>query len=310
MTKLTDQPLAATALEYSPPDISEDTIRENMPEILDILLTDRTASTSRIRRNIIWANRNYVRFGKQFYAPTSEIKPNLVTKEMGKVIMPRALKSVKEQKSRAKSKAEIFTPISIVKRQTDSADEGFANDDLETYVKRSWLEIACGEAPYIATRYDMYTGEIIPLPKRTGALDRKLKRINAEVDDPAQYQRLAELAYQACYGFEWNGDSLLIARENLLYTYRDYYTAKWGVGPSDAKFKTIAEIISYNIFQMDGLKLIIPLSDKPAQPAHNSPTLFPDLTKSPAPKISNKGRRVKIMNWETNRLELFDKDMN
>jgi hypothetical protein len=70
----------------------------------------------------------------------------------------------------------------------------------------------------MATRYDMGTGEIIPLAERVGFIDRKLSRINAEVTDKAEWQRLVELAYKASYGFEWNGDSLLLARENLLYT--------------------------------------------------------------------------------------------
>ena len=40
-------------------DISENWIREKIPHILDILLIDRTASTSRITKNIIWANDSY-----------------------------------------------------------------------------------------------------------------------------------------------------------------------------------------------------------------------------------------------------------
>lgn len=115
---------------------------------------------------------------------------------------------------------------------------------------------------YMATRYDMETGEIIPFIERVGFVDRKLQRINNEVDDKAEWHRLVEEAYKASYGFEWNGDSLLLARENLLYTYQDYYIYKWKEKPTHGLLKEIAEIISYNIFQMDGLKYIIPLSEK------------------------------------------------
>lgn len=62
-------------------------------------------------------------------------------------------------------------------------------------------------------------------------LDRKMARLNREVNNKAEWQRLAELAYKASYGFEWNGDSLLLARENLLYSYRDYYCDKWNELP-------------------------------------------------------------------------------
>lgn len=152
------------------------------------------------------------------------------------------------------------------KKQNDALDEHHTQDDLDTYVKRTWLEITCGEAPYMATRYDMQTGEFIPLAERVGFVDRKLCRINHEIHDKKLWQKFAIQAYQASYGFEWSGDSLLLARENLLYTYRDYYIKKWESEPMLKDMKKIATVISYNLFQMDGLKYIIPLSD-----THQSP---------------------------------------
>lgn len=266
-------------VSISSTDILENTIREQMPGILDILLIDRTTSTSKKKKNIIWANENYVKFGSKAYAATAQMLPELVTGRMGNIIKPRALKSKEMQKERTKSKAEVFTPTWIVKKQNDEIEKDYINDDLETYVKRTWLEITAGEAPYMATRYDVETGEIVPLTKRAGFVDRKLKRINAEVDDKVEWQRLVVEAYKSSYGFEWSGDSLLLARENLLYTYRDYYFQKWLEEPTYGLFANIAKIISYNLFQMDGLKYIIPLTEK----------------------------RVKIMNWETNKMEFFDK---
>ena len=154
----------------------------------------------------------------------------------------------------------------------------------------------------------METGEIVPLNERVGFVDRKLKRINAEVEDKAEWQRLVEEAYKSSYGFEWSGDSLLLARENLLYTYRDYYLSKWLEEPLYGLFEDIAEIISYNIFQMDGLKYIIPLSEKLQKVESFQMSLFDFDDEEPAKEwIIKPGKRVKLMNWETNKMEYFDK---
>lgn len=140
----------------------ENLLRETMPAILDILLIDRTTSTTRTKKNIIWANENYSRYGFKEYSAEAQMKSILVTGIHGQLIMPRALKSRELQKKRTKSKAEVFTPTWIVKKQNDAVDKGYQTDDLETYVNRTWLEITCGEAPYMASRYDMATGDIMP----------------------------------------------------------------------------------------------------------------------------------------------------
>ena len=287
-------------------DILENTLREQMPGIFDILLMDRTTSTPKTKKNIIWANENYIKHGNEAYAAIAQMRPELVTGQMGQIIKPRALKSKEMQKERTKSKAEVFTPTWIVKKQNDAVEKDYLDDDLETYVKRTWLEITCGEAPYMATRYDMVTGEIVPLNERVGFVDRKLKRINEEVVDKAEWQRLVVEAYKSSYGFEWSGDSLLLARENLLYTYRDYYFAKWLEEPLYGLFEDIAEIISYNVFQMDGLKYIIPLTEKREKIVEVQLSLFDD--EEPEEQWDIKpGKRVKVMNWETNKMEFFDK---
>ena len=288
-------------------DISETLIRERMPEILDILLIDRTKSTARKIQNIIWANDNYMQFGAKAYAPEAPIKPELVTGVMDSIIMPRALKSSELQKERTKAKAEVFTPTWVVKRQNDAVDENYASDNLETYTNRTWLEITCGEAPYMVSRYDMDTGDEISLPDRVGFVDRKLRRINAEVNDQATWQTLVETAYKASYGFEWSGDSLLLARENLLYTYRDYFMAKWRVEPDIEQLKTVAKIISYNVFQMDGLKFVVPLSETRVKVIQQEISLFDDPADIQEEWISKPGKRVKVMNWSKNKMEFFDK---
>ena len=289
------------------PDVIEDDIRTQMPHILEILLLDRTTSSPKSSHNIIWANDNYKKYDAVSYAATAQIRPELITGKRGKLIMPRALKAADLQKKRTKTKAEVFTPTWIVKKQNDAVDGDFKSDDLETYTRRKWLEITCGEAPYMASRYDMGTGQVVPLRERVGFVDRKLARINKEVIDKAEWQRLVELAFRASYGFEWNGDSLLLARENLLYTYRDYYIEKWSEPPIYGLFEEIAKIISYNVFQMDGLTYTIPLSEKRERVKIYQLSMF-DLDEPQKEKWTIvHGKRVKIMNWDTNKMEFFDR---
>lgn len=290
-------------------DVCEDFLAKNIPKILDILLIDRTKSNIKYTKNIIWANDNYIHIDNKKYASKAQILPELITGSYEGIIKPRVLKTVDLQKERTKSKAEVFTPSWIVKIQNDAVDELYKNDNLETYIARTWLEITCGEAPYMTTRYEMSTGEYIPITKRVGFLDRKLQCINNEAKTQKRWKELAIIAYQACYGFEWNGDSLLLARENLLYTLLDYYYDKWGKVPSLGYVKQIAEIISYNVFQMDGLKYIIPLSDHLIIKKKSQLELFDEPLGEIPPVERTKGISVKVMNWTKGKMELFTKGM-
>lgn len=286
--------------------ISENNLRDKMPSVFNILLIDRTKSTKSCTQNIIWANENYIKYDVEKYSPTSEIKIELITGEHNNIIQPRALKATDLQKKRTRAIAEVFTPIETLKEQIDEIDKNYQNDDLETYTKRTWIEITCGEGPYIVTRYNVVTGNFIYLDERVGFLDRKLKRINKECDIKDKWKELVNEAYKATYAFEWNGDSLLLARENLLYTYFDYYYDKWNSEPSLEDIEEIALIISYNIFQMDGLKCIIPLSD--VEPKKNEQlNLFNKIEKIVKKTPNKKGQYVKIMNWKKNKMEFFKK---
>lgn len=286
--------------------ISENNLRDKMPSVFNILLIDRTKSTKSCTQNIIWANENYIKYDVEKYSPTSEIKIELITGEHNNIIQPRALKATDLQKKRTRAIAEVFTPIETLKEQIDEIDKNYQNDDLETYTKRTWIEITCGEGPYIVTRYNVVTGNFIYLDERVGFLDRKLKRINKECDIKDKWKELVNEAYKATYAFEWNGDSLLLARENLLYTYFDYYYDKWNSEPSLEDIEEIALIISYNIFQMDGLKCIIPLSDVELQ-KNEQLNLFNKIEKIVKKTPNKKGQYVKIMNWKKNKMEFFKK---
>ena len=122
------------------------------------------------------------------------------------------------------------------------------------------LEITCGEAPYLVSRYDTVTGEPIPVERRIGLLDRKLRVVSENTSTTGEWLKAAQAAYMSIYGFEWQGDNLVLAREALLYTFLDYFRAKFGKEPQLKSLQYIAYIISWNIWQMDGLKGVIPNS--------------------------------------------------
>jgi len=179
-------------------------------------------------------------------------------------IVPRFVKSKEDRKNRTKNKGEVFTPLHIIAVMNDSVDENYDSCVLEDYINQTWLEITCGEAPFMVSRYHMDTGEPIPFEKRQGFIDRKLRKINQSVYEMNKWQELVISSYKASYGFEWSADSILLARENLLFTYFDYFIQKWNLFPSRKYIEDIARIISYNVFQMDGLTGNIPLTKTPA----------------------------------------------
>lgn len=264
-------------------DISENELLRQSEELLAELLRDHTTGG-----NIFWATEDYTSLGESYgyYAP---ITIPCITGEHGSVIQPRVLKSRSEQINRTKDKAEVFTPSWVCNAQNNLIDEAwfgrkdvFNHEHPETktwtattepitfpedktwkdYVRSTRMEITCGEAPYLVSRYDMTTGEFIPLPQRIGMLDRKLRVISENTTTSGEWLRMAQVAYKNIYAYEWQGDNLLLAREALLITFIEYYTEKFGEKPQERSIKYIAYIIAWNVFQMDGLKGVVPNSCK------------------------------------------------
>ena len=282
-------------------DILENDLREQYPEVLDILLRDHTT-----QKNIFWATNNYQYIGKD-YDFASPILPEHITGERGNVIMPRVKKDKDLQQSRVRDMAEVFTPSWICNAQNNLIDNAWFDrvnvfnteitnpDGLHSwqvnaekivfpegktwkhYVRDTRLEMTCGEAPYITSRYDTTTGEYIPIENRIGLLDRKLRVVSENVNTSGEWLKAAQMAYMNTYAFEWQGDSLLLAREAMLYTFIDYFTHKFGKLPKLNSIQYIAYIISWNVWQMDGLKGVVPNS------CHDEVTteLFGDETKAP-----------------------------
>ena len=181
-------------------DVREDDLLAISSEVLDTLLKDHTTG-----HNIFWATHDYESLGSA-YDYHSPILPELITGEHGMVILPRVLKSKALQNDRVKDMAEVFTPSWVCNAQNNLVDEAwFGRKDVfntedpsnhswtpnphiiefpenkfwKDYVRATRMEITCGEAPYLVSRYDTTTGELIPIGKRIGLLDRKLRVIRS-----------------------------------------------------------------------------------------------------------------------------------
>lgn len=120
------------------------------------------------------------------------------------------------------------------------------------------LEITCGEAPYLTTRYDVETGELIPVENRMGILDRKLRVVTENTQTEADWFKWAIRALESTYGYEFQGDNVLIARLNVLATFEEYFAARWQKLLNSSQFQRAINIVVWNIWQMDGLTRTIP----------------------------------------------------
>ena len=312
-------------------DIKENRILALDSMLLNILLKDNSSG-----KNIIWATDDYTQYDET-YTKDRQITVFSVTGKNGTIIKPRVEKTKQEQLTRVRDKAEVFTPSWICNKQNNLVDNAwfgrenvfnveqektwtatlekiaFPTQDGKTwqdYVKANRLEISCGEAPYLASRYDTVSGNTIPVKERIGLLDRKLRVVSENVDDEQEWYEWAKQAVKSVYGYEWQGDNVLLARENLLFTFSDYYEDKFNKKPSKDWLREIAEILSWNIWQMDGLKFVIPNSCK-----HGTETeafIWGEETheeicegcKKNNPKKHN-GIYCYVMDWETNKKVKF-----
>lgn len=267
--------LASTTADV---DISEQLLAAEMPEVMERLLLDRTTG-----HNIIWATAGYEHRGKG-YAWGDEITVDTLTRGDGLVVVPRCRKAVTEQARRVKDRAEVFTPSWVCNRQNNIIDEAwFGRRDVfnrefpdhtwlttsspvamplgrtwRDYIDERRLEMTCGEAPYLASRHDSVTGQPIAVADRIGLLDRKLRVVAEHCATPRSFRRYALRALRSVYGFEWQGDSLLLAREALLFSYIEHYRRAFAAPPHRRSLLAAADIISWNLWQMDGLHSVVP----------------------------------------------------
>ena len=282
--------------------------RYPLDRILDKLLIDKTTG-----KRIIWATDGYSEYGEN-YCDRFEITPGALAGINPVLIQPRAFKALETQQQRTKSKAEVFTPSWIVNKMVNHLDEEwFGRSDVfniekdqtwetetekidfqgkkwKDYVDRSVLEITCGEAPFIVSRYNATTGEIIPIEERIGILDRKLRIVTENTGNEEDWVKWAKRAYESVYGYEYQGDNLLIGRINLLMTFVDYYQSIWNKEAGKDLLTAITNIITWNFWQMDGLNGTVPLGVP--QPVFEQMTLF-DIEDKP----EEKAPLCKVRKW-------------
>ena len=296
------------------------------PEVqtaLPVLLQDKST-----KRNIIWAT-DPPEALRDVADDKSEITmPQL--QQMGyEAILPRMMKQADTQQERTRKKGEVFSPAWVCNKMNNALDANWFGPDApknlfteelpqswqttpepvpfdnshkwEKYVDSRRLEVTCGEAPFLASRYDAATGEMIPVGKRIGILDRKLRIVNENTSTEADWLKWAIRAMQSTYGYEYQGDNLLLARTNLLMTFVEYLQARWERLPTTKELYTVANIIAWNVWQMDGLRLSVP-GGKP-QPETEQLDFFSmfGTAEEQTPAVS-----CKVKDWRSNKTQDFE----
>lgn len=304
-------------------DIIEQNIADLSIDLLKTLLRDRTTG-----KNIKWATDNYEEYGNGYFRD-QEITPDLIIGERTEIVQPRVSKTNEEQVKRKRDKAEVFTPSWLCNLQNNLVDEAwFGKSDVfnkgeygkwrtikrkivfpegknwKQYVDEKRLEISCGEAPYLVSRYDTVDGKPISIEKRIGILDRKLRVINENVEDEEEWYKWSIRAFQSTYGYEYQGDNIILARENLLCTFVDNMVYKFGHEPLVNQLNEIARIISWNIWQMDGLTGTVPFSDVAVQ--NEQMTIFDFISCEDVTSTKREPILCKIYDWRSNCSVVFN----
>ncbi len=236
--------------------------------LLESLLIDKSSGSP-----IIWATDAYAAWGDAF-ARTAPVTPELLLRPPFR-LMTRAAKESNARSERTRSHAEVFTPLWVVKKMNDFMEaEWFGRGGVfdaprvrfpkdliwQQFVLSRRMEITCGEAPYLVSRYDVSSGFLVPPFSRVGILDRKLRVVTEYTAAEGDRLEWAFRALQATYGYEFQGDNVLLARLNVLLSFEEYMRAKLGRLPSRKEYRRLLDILAWNIWQMDGLSGLRPFA--------------------------------------------------
>ena len=253
--------------------------------LVAILLADRSSGAF-----IRWACNAYTTHGES-YAADQEIYPHQVH-----LIQERTRKTQEEQRDRTKKSAEVFTPAWLCNAMINARDAVyFGREEVfnrmeapswtptrktidfpttasgrrlawERYIDARCLEITCGEAPFLVSRYDAADGRPIPLAERIGILDRKLGIIGEHTCTAEDWFHCAKRALESAYANEYQGDSLFLARLNLFLSISEYHRHLWKRPLNRHQQEEVARILSWNLWQMDGLTATTPFVTKQGKP--------------------------------------------
>ena len=311
-----------------------DSLLKAAEPVLKILLQDHTTKS-----NIFWATDEYEAYGPEYSADkkiTLYSVSGLPSYIFRPVIQPRILKPEASKALRTRKRAEVFTPSWICNLQNNIVDEDwFGRKNVfnemsgtswkavshpiafsdgpcklwKKYVDSRRLEITCGEAPYLTSRYDMLTGKSIDISERIGILDRKLRIVNENTKNEYDWLKWTKRAYQSTYGYEYQGDSVFIARLNLLLAFTENLWLCWKRKATSQELKEVARIISWNIWQMDGLDDTAPYGK--AEPDFSQLSFDELFLNSDNSRLTAKFP-CRIMNWRAQRSVDFSslKEMN
>lgn len=299
--------------------ISDGKKLELSSKVLDILLVDKTTN-----KNIIWGTEDYAYIGTSFL-PYEEITRKHIALFSTGLIQPRAKKNTLDQKNRSETKGEVFTPTWVCNEQNNLVDNAwFGKENVfnvslgfswkttegkiqfpqdkpgkswENYIDERRLEITCGEAPYLVSRYDPTNGNKINLSDRIGLLDRKMRVVNENTIDYEDWHKWTIRAFQSVYGFEFQGDNLFLARQNLLLTFCEYFEDRFKQVVTERDLLKITNIIAWNLWQMDVFTKTIPY--EVSKNHFKQTSLFDD------DNITKKIHYCKIRNWRSNKTVEF-----
>lgn len=234
--------------------MQKDICTVNHAGLLDRLLKDRTT-----QRNILWATDAYAHLGNG-YGKDAQILPELLECYGDSVIGVSADREVQQQMERRREHGEVVTPFWMCSKMCGFAHESLdaSSTSWQEYVDARVLEITCGEAPFLCSRYDMASGEYVPVRERVGLLDHKLRVVSENTHSVRDWLHWALRAYEATYGYEYQGDNLLLARVNLFLAFGEHMQERWGMQPSSADYARVADVITWNLWQMDGLTKALP----------------------------------------------------
>lgn len=287
--------------------------------VLAVLLKDRTTDS-----NIKWGTDFYASHGMEF-REDKEITLKIVKDDNEKIIKSSSKMEEDRQLKRKQDKAEVFTPSWVCNIQNNLIDEAYFNSKniFNKTIDKSWttnkdkvifpenhnwkeyvclvkMEITCGESPYLVSRYDTVSGDPIEIQNRIGILDRKLRIISENVNDKKEWVKWAVQAYKSCYGYDFQGDNVYLSRINLLMTFIEYMNHKFNQLPSKKNVLEVANIISWNLWQMDGITLKAPYSK--AKTKYEQLSLFDTIEED---NIETEEKYCEIFDWEENKKKKF-----